>query len=64
VGAALAQLSPRDRACLLLRAREGLTLEETAQVLGLSIGATKMTLYCTKERCRTAYAARPPHPGP
>jgi len=64
VGAALAQLSPRDRACLLLRARDGLTLEEIAQALGLSTGAAKMTLYRAKERFRAAYAARPSCPVP
>ncbi len=59
VGAALAQLSPRERACLLLRARAGLTLKETAQALGLSTGAAKMTLYRAKERFRAAYADGP-----
>jgi len=62
VDAALAQLSPRERACLLLRARDGLTLEEIAQALGLSTGAAKMTLYRAKERFRAAYADRPPCP--
>ncbi len=60
VEAVLAQLSPRERACLLLRARDGLTLEEVAQALGLSLGAAKMTLHRAKERCRAAYADTPP----
>ena len=60
VEAVLAQLSPRERACLLLRARDGLTLEEIAQALGLSLGAAKMTLHRAKERFRAAYADTPP----
>jgi len=61
---ALAALTPPQRACLLLRARDGLTLDEVAWALGLSIGAAKMTLYRAKERFRVAYADRPPCPIP
>jgi RNA polymerase sigma-70 factor (ECF subfamily) len=57
VGQALARLSPRQRACLLLRARDGFSIDEIAQVLCLSTGAVKMTLYRAKERFRAAYAA-------
>jgi len=60
----LATLTPPQRACLLLRARDGLTLEEIAQALGLSAGAAKMTLYRAKERFRAAYTNRPPCPVP
>ncbi len=61
---ALATLTPPQRACLLLRARDGLTLEEIAQALDLSTGAAKLTLYRAKERFRAAYADRPPRPVP
>ncbi len=54
VGAALARLSPRDRACLLLRARTGLTIEEVTQALGISNRATRRMLYRVKERWRPA----------
>jgi len=64
VGRALATLTPPQRACLLLRARDGLTLEEIAQAIGLSTGAAKMTLYRAKERFRAAYTDRPPCPVP
>jgi len=46
---ALARLSPRQRACLLLRAREGLAIAEIAYVLDLSSGAVKVTLRRAKE---------------
>jgi len=55
VGVALARLSSRDRACLLLRARDGLTIAEIAHVLDLSPGAVKVALYRAKERFRTLY---------
>jgi len=61
---ALAALTPPQRACLLLRAHDGLTLDEVAQALGLSIGAAKMTLYRARERFRVAYADRAPRPIP
>ncbi len=56
---ALAQLTPSQRACLLLRARDGLSIDEIARALGLSTGNVKMTLYRAKERFRAAY---PDHP--
>ncbi len=53
---ALARLTPAQRACLLLRARDGLSIDEIAHALRLSTGAVKMTLYRAKERFRAAYA--------
>ncbi len=53
---ALARLTPPQRACLLLRARDGLSIDEIAHALSRSPGAVKMTLYRAKERFRAAYA--------
>ena len=53
---ALARLTPPQRACLLLRARDGLSIAEIAHALDLSKGTVKMTLYRAKERLRAAYA--------
>ncbi len=47
---------PSQRACLLLRARDGLSIDEIAHALRLSTGAVKMTLYRAKERFRVTYA--------
>lgn len=41
VVAALAELSPRERACVLLRHLDDLSVRDTAQLLGLSEGAVK-----------------------
>lgn len=41
VAAALAQLAPRERACVVLRFLEHQSTHETAQTLGLSDGAVK-----------------------
>ncbi|MFC8190761.1 RNA polymerase sigma factor [Cellulomonas sp. NPDC057328] len=41
VVAALGDLSPRERACVLLRHLDDLSVKETAQLLGLSEGAVK-----------------------
>jgi RNA polymerase sigma factor (sigma-70 family) len=56
VQAALAQLTPPQRACLLLRARDGLSINETARALGMSPANVKVTLSRTKERFRTVYS--------
>ncbi len=53
---ALARLTPSQRTCLLLRARDGLSIDEIAHAQRLSTGAVKMTLYRAKERFRAAYA--------
>ena len=51
---ALARLTPRQRACLLLRARDGFSIDEIAHVLGVSPGKVKVTLRRVKEQSRTA----------
>ncbi len=56
VQAALRRLTPSQRACLLLRARDGLSIAEVAHARRLSPGAVKMTLSRAKERFRAAYA--------
>lgn len=47
---ALAQLSPRERACVVLRFYEDLTVGETADRLGLSAGAVKRYLHDANRR--------------
>lgn len=53
--AALARLTPPQRACLLMRARDGLSIDEIAHALNMSKGNVKITLYRAKERFRAAY---------
>ena len=55
VQSALARLTPPQRACLLLRARDGLSVAEAARALGLSPATVKVTLSRAKERFRAAY---------
>ncbi len=50
----LVRLTPRQRACLLLRARDGFSIDEIAHILGISAGNVKVTLHRVKEQCRTA----------
>jgi RNA polymerase sigma-70 factor (ECF subfamily) len=53
---ALTRLTPPQRACLLLRARDGLSIDEIARALGLSPANVKVTLSRAKERFRAAYS--------
>lgn len=52
---ALMQLTPPQRACLLLRARDGLSIDEIAEALRMSKGNVKITLYRAKEKFRAVY---------
>jgi RNA polymerase sigma-70 factor (ECF subfamily) len=61
---ALAQLTPTQRACLLLRARDGLSIAEIALALDMSEGNVKVTLFRAKERFRGAYAEADQEPPP
>ena len=53
--ATLAQLTPSQRACLLMRARDGLSIDEIAEAMHMSKGNVKITLYRAKERFRAVY---------
>ena len=55
IRAALAQLSPRDRAALLMREHHGLFVDEIGEALGISRAAAKVTLFRARERLRDAY---------
>lgn len=57
VRSALAQLPARYRAPLLLRACDGLSLEEIASALGCSSDAAKMRLSRARRRFRQVYEA-------
>jgi RNA polymerase sigma-70 factor (sigma-E family) len=46
----LQQLPPRQRACIALRYYEDLTEQETAQVLGISLGTVKSTTHRALKR--------------
>lgn len=52
---ALARLSPRDRAALILREYQGLPVDDVGRALGISRGAAKITLFRARERLRSAY---------
>lgn len=56
VRAALATLSPGDRISLLLRYEEGLTLEETADALGIPRARAAVRIFRAKARLREALA--------
>ena len=45
VSAAVARLSPEQRVALLLREVEGLSYDEIAEVLGVSMAAVKSRIY-------------------
>ena len=55
VRAALGRTCPTHRAILVLRFWEGLSYEEMAVVLGLSVGAVKMRLHRAREAFRKQY---------
>ncbi len=57
--AALTRLTPRQRACLLLRARDGFSIAEIAHILGVSTGAVKVALRRVKEQCRIEAPSAP-----
>ncbi len=49
---AINRLGPRTRRTVLLRDMEGRTLEETAQILGTSVGAVKSRLFHGRQKLR------------
>ena len=51
----LAELTPRQRAALILREAYGLTGDQLAQALGVSTPAAKMLLFRAREAFRTRY---------
>lgn len=53
---ALAKLSPKYAAPLLLHSHEGLSCEEIAAILGISAGAVKTRLFRAREAFRAAYS--------
>lgn len=59
ISAALAQLDPKDRACLLLKAA-GFSSAEIAEQLGVSSGAARTRLYRAREAFRKIYHADAP----
>ena len=52
VGRALAGLSPRERAVIVLREFEGMRYEQIGEVLGRSLSSVKVSLYRARERLR------------
>jgi DNA-directed RNA polymerase specialized sigma24 family protein len=52
---ALLLLSPRERAALVLHSVMGLSCAELAQALGISLSATKVTLWRARDHFRIAY---------
>jgi RNA polymerase sigma-70 factor (ECF subfamily) len=55
VAQALAQLSKSNAACLLLRFQQGLSYEELAEVLGISVPAARMRTSRARAAFREAY---------
>lgn len=55
----LNRLAPRQREAIVLRYFEQLSLEQTAEVMGISLGATKATLAQAMEKLRQAFAMLP-----
>ena len=52
IGRALATLSPRDKAVILMREMSGMSYEEMAGVLDVPLGTLKVTLHRARERMR------------
>lgn len=61
VSAALASLEPEDRSVLTLRELEGLSGEETAALLGLSLAAVKSRLHRARLRLAAALSQESSH---
>jgi RNA polymerase sigma-70 factor, ECF subfamily len=57
IGLALAQLPEKQRSILLLRDAEGLTYDEIARVLEISLSAVKVNLFRARGAFRAAYSA-------
>ena len=57
---ALATLSPRERACVVLRYHEDLSVRDTAAALKLSEGAVKRYLSDARHRLGELLGAEPP----
>ena len=55
VRAALDSLPPRDRAALVLREYQGMSVEEVGRALNISSDAAKTALFRARERLRVAY---------
>ena len=55
VRAALDSLPPRDRAALVLREYQGMSVEEVGRALNISTDAAKTALFRARERLRVAY---------
>ena len=64
VGQALARLAPRERACVVLRYLEDLSVREAATQLGLSEGAVKRYTSDGLRRLNAALGTREPLDGP
>ena len=58
--AALAELAPRDAACVLLSVVQGMSATEVAAITGISVEAAKKRISRAKQRLRTAYFAQNP----
>jgi len=62
VARALAQLSPRERACVVLRYYDCLSTDEAADRLGVSAGAVKRYLHDARARLRVLLDDEVPEP--
>jgi RNA polymerase sigma-70 factor (ECF subfamily) len=58
---ALAQLTPQDRACLLLQVEQGLSLAEIGHTIGTSAEVARKRLSRAKQRFRRIYRAPVAH---